>query len=208
MGLLLDLFTIFFVGMAIMGAIFSLSPLGSGAEGLVENPQLLWIGVACASVPLIAGVVYLLKDWRFFGMPAKYVFITVALISLGLHTMGNTWRLSTLVLRGIEPFDYSIVKGAVYYHGEVLPADAASFKVLLFNHIAVDRDHVYVKGSILPGAKGSSFKILNRFYQSDESRVYYDYVPLEGLKPSDVTRVEYETLEAGGRIYKNGKLNP
>ena len=174
MQILINFLVSTLVGLAVIGAIFAFAALGNGAEGLVEEPTLLWVGVACAFLPLLVGCLYLIGDWKFFGISPKIVFVGGLVASLGLHLMGNSWHLGVLVLRGLEPFDYSVKEGAVYFKGEKIPdSTGEGFRVLVPQKLARDAKHIYLLDAAVLEVHAASFESLTYGYYRDQHRVYF-----------------------------------
>lgn len=207
MGIFLDIALSALIGFSAIAGVFALSALGNGSESLVEHPDLLWVGIACATLPLAVAALYWFKQWSFLGMKPWILCLGCSVLSIWLHAMGATWKTAPLVLRGIEPFDYSVSAGKAYYKGELIEsADGKSFRVLIPQQVAIDDTNVYRGREKIPGAHAPSFKILSAIYQIDRTQVYHRFALLEGADPLDFRILNPQVAMSGGKVFHDGKV--
>lgn len=207
MGIILDFGAVCLMGFSGMGAIFALAALGNGSGSLVKNPELLWVGVICCLIPLLLAVIYLWRGWSFFGMSPK-IFAGICVATFfALALIGNIFKTVPLVLRGIEPFGYVVMKETIYYNGNKLEeAELSTFKILDPRLLAFDAKNVFYRGKIIPGAHGASFQVIDEYFQKDRSQVFRYFEKLEGADPKHFRVLGLDIAVSGKNIFLSGKI--
>lgn len=134
-------------------------------------------------------------EWDFFKINPKYFFFSTIIICFsGIAGIGYFKLFKNLILT-VPPVGYALIKDKVYYNGEVLTADSASFSIIdsETNDLAKDRSAVYFQGSLLKGADPKSFLPIknSNLYFKDKNHVFYKTNIVENADPNTFTPIYF-----------------